>query len=347
MHKRARLCQSDDPNKTIASFVRRGRQDEKLGSGTYGHVFMARDQDKLVAVKRFHTSQEHDLTQLHLNEMSIHSKLSHPNIVHLLEIVPGIDKDKPELYMILECMKHDLRGIIQNGVSLYVSKGQIKCYILQIACGLSYLHEKQIMHLDLKPENVLVSEVGVAKLADFGLSLDMTTFDTKQKKMPLEVVSLWYRSPELLLLSPTYSYSVDIWSLGCIMAELLLMSPLFPGHSPSNQLQLIYQCCGTPCKREWPGVDLLPGWKHFGPTKVQKKDLSQSLAHKKNYFSSGAIDLLKRCLTLNPEKRASAQEIMRHVYLLEETPVALKVEHMPKYPQSYFGKTIFKEGQKV
>ena len=328
--------------RTIGSFERRGQQH--LGSGTYGAVFMARDREnnnKVVAVKRFHTT-ELNLQHVVDNEMRVHAGLDHPNIVRLFEIVTGTDDREKEMFMILECMKHDLRGIIQNASKLYVSIRQLKCYMQQASQGVAYLHSVGVIHRDLKPANILISETGVAKLADFGLACKVEK-EEESKKKSYDVITMWYRPPELLLMATDYLYEVDVWSMGCIIAELLLLSPLFPATDPHNQLNLIWDCCGTPVENDWPDAQNLMGWKHFGPHvgKVVKRDLKAAFKEKAIYFTPGAINLMEGCLTLDPKKRMKASDIMHHPYLTEESPVALSPQHMPKYPASYFGKLTF------
>jgi len=325
--------------RAITAFERRGQHN--LGSGTYGAVFMARDKEnnsKVVAIKKFHTT-ELDLQHVVDNEVSIHQELDHTNIVCLLEIVTGTDERRPEMFMVLECMKHDLRGIIQNVTKLYVSIGQIKCYIQQASQGLAYLHSVGVIHRDLKPANILISADGVAKLADFGLACRVQ--DEQGKKMRSGVISMWYRPPELLLLAHQYSYEVDVWSMGCIIAELLLLSPLFPATDPANQLKLIWDCCGTPIENGWLDVQQLPGWKHYSPQKGISRDLRAIFSRNKCYFTDEAINLLDKCLALDPTKRLKSAEIHQHPYLISEPPYALLPHLMPKYGTSYFGKLAF------
>lgn len=331
--------------RTIDAFHARGH----MGSGTFGSVFMAHDKEnnRVVAVKRFHVTQNQGDMQLMVdNEVRIHEQLDHENIVKLLEIVSGAGNGDGtnssavtyDMFMVLECMKHDLRGIIQNASDLYVSARQMKCYIQQASKGLAYLHGAGYIHRDLKPDNILISESGQAKLADFGLACK----EDGRTNKPHEVITLWYRPPELNLLCQDYSYEVDIWSMGCIVAEVILQSPLFPGKDVPNQLDLIWACCGTPLENEWYQAKELAGWKHFAPIKSVRRDLKRAFSQN-SYFTPQAIALLDTCLALNPKKRITAAEIVTHPYLVEESPCAIEPALMPRYSKSYFGKTSFEK----
>ncbi len=167
------------------------------------------------------------------------------------------------LYLVFEYMEHDIHGLIDKRIALELP--QIKCIMLQVLEGLLYLHSHGVIHRDIKGANILLDNHGRVKLADFGLA---RKFDRRDgRNYTNRVVTLWYRSPELLLGSEHYNEAVDMWSVGCLFAELLTLRPLFPGDREARQLELIYEKCGVPTENEWPGVALLRHYKESLPKK--------------------------------------------------------------------------------
>jgi cyclin-dependent kinase 7 len=172
--------------------------------------------------------------------------------------------------------------------------------------GLVYLHDEQwLLHRDLKPSNVLISSAGVVKLADFGFARN---FGSPNVRMTPEVVTRWYRCPELLYSATQYTGAVDIWSAGCIFAELMLRAPLFPAESDMEQLQRIFAVRGTPSEESWPGVSALDAYVPFEPA------TGVPLAHIFRAASAEALNLLELCLALPPAGRCTAAEALRHAY---------------------------------
>eukprot|EP00826_Nyctotherus_ovalis_P021687 TRINITY_DN17041_c0_g1_i8.p1 TRINITY_DN17041_c0_g1~~TRINITY_DN17041_c0_g1_i8.p1 ORF type:complete len:228 (+),score=73.30 TRINITY_DN17041_c0_g1_i8:418-1101(+) len=201
-----------------------------------------------------------------LREIRILSHLNHPNVLSLLEVLvtQSLITQRNIIYLVFDYLEHDLHGLLDSHMELTVP--QIKCIMRQILEGVKYLHEHNIMHRDIKGANILLDNDGCVKLADFGLAkrLEHTKGNHTNR-----VVTLWYRSPELLLGSDRYNTAIDIWSVGCCFAELLTLRPLFPGNKEHRVLELIYEKCGTPTEKVWPGVTQLRNYKQLGPKKPQ------------------------------------------------------------------------------
>jgi len=227
-----------------------------IGNGAYGTVYKARDRvsDKIVAIKKVKLALTEDGVPMSvLREISLLKQLgksNHPNIVRLLDICHGQRMEmgrEMNLFLVFEHVDQDLNLYIEKCPPPGLAPERIKDIMWQILSGVDFLHSHRIVHRDLKPQNILVSRDGHVKLADFGLAriYDFSSLLTTV------VVTLWYRSPEILL-GTTYATPVDIWSCGCILAELYLRKPLFPGQYEIDQLGKIFGILGTPSESEWP-----------------------------------------------------------------------------------------------
>ena len=201
---------------------------------------------------------------LGLREISILMSCNHENIVKLREIAVG--KSLENIFLVMSYCEQDLASLLDNMQSPF-SESQVKCIMLQVFQGLQYLHENFIVHRDLKVSNLLLTDKGCVKIADFGLA---RLYGLPLKPMTPKVVTLWYRSPELLLNSQTQTTAIDMWSAGCILGELLAHQPLLPGRSEINQLDLIIDLLGTPNANIWPEIETLPSLKEF-TLKIQRK----------------------------------------------------------------------------
>ncbi|KAI5181228.1 negative regulator of the PHO system [Nematocida sp. AWRm80] len=197
-----------------------------LGYGTYSMVYKGQDMinNAIVALKIIKISEEEGMPNTALREISIMKTLSHKNILSILDVI----HTETQLTIILEYAESDLRKLLTS--SAPINK---KSLIQQLVTGVAYLHQEHIVHRDLKPQNILVTKEGVLKIADFGLA---RSFEIKMPSYSSEVVTLWYRSPELLKGAKMYSYSIDIWSLGCIISEILTGNPLFTGNEKQDQI---------------------------------------------------------------------------------------------------------------
>lgn len=208
--------------------------------------------------------------------------------------------------MVFEYVEHDLAGLLDAKVPF--SEGQIKSFMKQLLGALKECHRLKILHRDLKASNLLITQQGVLKLADFGLSRFMQQGKTKYTN---RVITRWYRPPELLLGATEYTSKIDMWSVGCILGEMILgTKAVFPGQSELEQLDIIWKTCGTPTMESWPSVSNLPQWQQCKPKQECKRVVRERFSQ--THFSKEAIDLLDKLLLLDPEKRLSAEECLQH-----------------------------------
>ncbi|KAL0233455.1 hypothetical protein PCE1_001970 [Barthelona sp. PCE] len=276
----------------------------KLGEGAYGVVFKARDNEtgKIVALKKIRLDMPEEGTpSTTIREISLLRELStHPNVVPLLDVVHTDDR----LYLVFEYVEQDLRKHIDSFGKTKLELNLIKSYVRQMLEGLKYCHSRRVIHRDLKPQNILVNREGQLCLADFGLA---RAFSLPIRQYTHEVVTLWYRAPEILLGTAHYSLAVDLWSVGAIFAELVNKSPLFPGDSEIDELFKIFKVCGTPTEDTWPKVTELPDFNSMFPV-FQPTDLSRICPD----LDDLGLDLLGKLLELDPVKRISAKDALEH-----------------------------------
>lgn len=212
------------------------------------------------------------------------------------------------LYLIFEFLSMDLKKFIDNiGPGKYMDPMLVKSYLYQINQAILYCHQRRVLHRDLKPQNLLISSTGNIKVADFGLG---RAFGVPVRVYTHEVVTLWYRSPEVLLGGSRYSCPIDIWSLGCIFSEMATKKPLFQGDSEIDQLFRIFRVLKTPTEETWPGVSSLPDYKPTFPNWTSYNLAAQV----KNHLSSDGLNLLQEMLIYDPVKRISAKRIVNHPY---------------------------------
>ncbi|KAL7066446.1 putative cyclin-dependent protein kinase 3 [Cryptosporidium serpentis] len=284
-----------------------------IGEGTYGIVWegMRKDTGMMVALKKIRFDSDDILDEVGLPSTAIREivllrELKHNNIVGLLEVAcTGM-----QLWLIFEYCETDLRRYLRLNRKKGLSISQVKSLLYQLLSGLAYCHGRRILHRDLKPQNLLLSDSGnVLKIADFGLA---RSFTPPLKPNTHEVVTLWYRAPELLLGQRCYCCSVDLWSVGCIMIEMLSGKPVFPGDSEIDTLFYIFRLLGTPSETVWPGVSKLPCYKNVFPQwKVNPKHNLHSLLPNLDQIG---IDLLLKFLQYSPQRRISAYEALHHAW---------------------------------
>lgn len=310
---------------------------EQIGEGTYGQVWMARDRqtDEIVALKKVRMDNERDGFPITaVRELKLLKSLQHDNIVNLKEIVVGKNRGKEgsktsagkhQIYMVFEYMDHDLTGLMDTP-SIKFTEAQVKTYAKQLLQGLWYCHQREILHRDIKGSNLLIDNQGNLKIADFGLA---RTYDDYNPKYTNKVITLWYRPPELLLGATEYGPAVDMWSAGCLIAELLLRKPLLPGKNEIQQAELIFTICGSPTEESWPGWTSLPS-----AYMVQKMKYNGKLRQVLRGHTEGAIDLVEKLLTLDPSKRISAHDALYHSWFYSK-PYPTPREELPKYESTH------------
>jgi serine/threonine protein kinase len=282
---------------------------EKLGEGSYGIVFKAANKQSgaLVAIKKLRLDgMSEGVPATTIREITLLQELKHPFVVNLISVLSG----KRRVYLIFELLAKDLRMAIvdlaRNRQTLAFST--IKRYTKQMLTALWYSHNQRVVHRDLKPGNILVSEDGrCVKVADYGLA---RSFEMELTTYTHEVVTLWYRAPELLLGERHYTPAVDVFSVGCILAEMVNGRPAFRGDSDMAQLQKYFQALGTPTEATWPGVSQLRGHSANFPVLrgVPTKELALDL-------DDLGVELLGMMLRMNPAQRPTVAECLSHPWL--------------------------------
>eukprot|EP00301_Raphidiophrys_heterophryoidea_P005901 c12427_g3_i1.p2 GENE.c12427_g3_i1~~c12427_g3_i1.p2 ORF type:complete len:287 (-),score=66.51 c12427_g3_i1:121-981(-) len=268
-----------------------------------------------------------------LREVTTLLNLRHPNIVQVKEVVIGGSLDK--IFMVMEYMEHDVKGLIED-LKQPLSQSEIKCLLLQLLSAVDYMHENWVLHRDLKTSNLLMNNQGELKVCDFGLA---RKYGSPKRPYTDLVVTLWYRAPELLLGTLSYSTAVDMWSVGCIFAEFLLRKPLFPAKTELEEVDVIFKSLGTPTDETWPGFRTLPHakkirWHQYAGSNLREKFPVRSVSGSGSYLSDSGYDLLTRMLRYNPEERITAAEALKHEYF-SEAPRAKDPHMMPTFPESH------------
>ncbi|KAI9501589.1 cyclin-dependent kinase 5 [Coemansia spiralis] len=308
---------------------------EKLGEGTYGIVYKAqnRETNEVVALKRIRLDNEEEgVPCTAIREISLLKELKHPNIVGLFDVL----HTEKKLTLVFEFMDSDLKKFV-DAYGGDLDPLTVKHLLYQLLCGIAYCHRNRVLHRDLKPQNLLINKRGDLKLGDFGLA---RAFGIPVRSYSHEVVTLWYRAPDVLMGSRQYDTSIDIWSIGCIFAEMATGRPFFAGTSIDDQVLHIFKIMGTPidspssdvsspsaqqqqqqqngsgepdyARRLWPGCAQLPDWKRSFP--IYPGVALEPLLPK---LSAKGIDLLRRLLEYAPEKRISAEQALSHPYFDE------------------------------
>jgi serine/threonine protein kinase len=237
-----------------------------------------------------------------LREISLLKELQHPNIVVLKDVL----QTDGRLYLVFEFLDKDLKRYLDS-VDGMLDPMLVKSYTLQLLRGVAFCHMRGVMHRDLKPQNLLVTKDGVLKVADFGLA---RAFCPPIRPLTHEVVTLWYRPPEILLGSQTYAPPMDMWAVGTIIAEMVTKKPMFPGDCEIDELFKIFRLLGTPKDIDWPGVSNLRDYNASFPD-WPKLNLAKFVPG----IDEPGLILIDHCLKYNPSDRISAKQALNHAFL--------------------------------
>ena len=315
---------------------------KQVGKGTFAEVYKAlykkdEEQPRIVALKKINIFEERGFPITTIREILIMKNLNHKNILKLEEILytqPKEKKKRGNVYLVFPYMEQDLSGIRTIGHLFNMS--QIKYIFYQIMSGIAYLHKCKIIHRDIKCSNILMNSKGDICIGDFGLARrDNQDYN---KRYTSTVVTLCYRAPEILLGSREYGPAVDIWSAGCVFAELLTGNILFMRNDKEkDQIDKIFSICGTPNDKTWPGVSQYPKYKSLQKTDY-KNSLRECFKDNKN-VDDATFDLINKLLELNPKTRITAEEALKHDFFKTE-PKMCTPEELPKLDEVHEYQTV-------
>ncbi|GLT59649.1 hypothetical protein SLA2020_324570 [Shorea laevis] len=299
---------------------------DKIGQGTYSNVYKAKDTltGKIVALKKVRfDNMEPESIRFMAREILILRRLDHPNVVKLEGLATS--RMSCSLYLVFEYMEHDLAGLAASP-TINFTESQVKCFMHQLLSGLEHCHNYYVLHRDIKGSNLLIDSGGVLKIADFGLA----SFFDPNKKQPMtsRVVTLWYRPPELLLGATDYGVGVDLWSAGCILAELLAGKPIMPGRTEVEQLHKIFKLCGSPSDEYWK-KSKLPHATIFKPQQSYKRCIAETFKD----FPQSSLPLIETLLAIDPAERQTATAALGSEFFTTK-PYACEPSSLPKYPPS-------------
>ncbi|KAH8131765.1 cell division cycle 2-like [Trichoderma asperellum] len=336
-----KLLRFDPPSSSSLAPSRSVDHYDKLNDieeGTYGFVARATElaTGRVVAIKRLklEPGDPNGLPVTGLREIQILKRCRHRNVVKLEEVVVGNDVGKPDnsIFLVLEFVEHDLKSILDDMPEPFLSS-EVKRLLLQLASGVAYLHDNYILHRDLKTSNLLLNNRGLLKIADFGMARYV---GEPAPKLTQLVVTLWYRSPELLLGTRSYGAAVDMWSVGCIFGELIAREPLLQGSNEVDQISKIFELCGFPTEESWPSFRRLPNARSLRLPKQSPLATGSVIRAKFPNLTTAGASLLNALLALDPDKRPSAKEMLEHEYFRQDPK--------PK-PESLFPTFPSKAGQ--
>jgi len=307
----------------------------KLASGTYGTVYRAIDRKskQLVALKKIKMDQSRDGFPItSLRELSLLQECAHVNVVEAREIVVS-KKTIRDVYMVMDFCDHDLSAIQKIKPQPFIPS-ELKCVMQQLLRGVEHMHENWMIHRDLKPSNLLLTSKGIVKICDFGMA--------RRYGSPIEAYTpncctLWYSSPEMLLKANTYDQKIDMWAVGCILAELVLGRALFRAGNDFEQIKNFCKVLGTPTEASYPGwnnLEMVKKWEFKMEPRTLLKlfhGAGPSLTRSCNLTSQG-FALLESLLHWDPQQRLNASEALDHQWFME-SPKAVKHQFLPTFPK--------------
>ncbi|GAB7346238.1 hypothetical protein MBLNU457_4968t1 [Dothideomycetes sp. NU457] len=319
------------PSRSVELYDRLNHIEE----GTYGFVSRARNvsSGEIVAIKKMKRDvrDTSGVPVTALREIQTLQASRHRHIVQLHEVVHGSTADPDAIYLVMELLEHDLRGLMEDMAEPWLPS-EVKTLMLQLTSAVEYLHDHWILHRDLKTSNVLMNNRGQIKLADFGMA--RFTSDPPPRNLTSLVVTLWYRAPELLLGETEYGFEIDLWSLGCVFGELLTKEPLLQGKNEVDQLAKTFDLTGLPTEKTWPSFRRLPHARTLHlppPSSLTATQTSSKIRRQFPYLTTAGVDLLSSLLSLNPASRPSATAVLAHTYFTED-PRPKNTAMFPTFP---------------
>ncbi|KAL3462582.1 hypothetical protein BJX64DRAFT_139273 [Aspergillus heterothallicus] len=307
---------SEEFAKSDSVYYRKPGNESVIGAGTYGKVFKAIHvyTQRKVALKKIRMEGEKDgFPVTAVREIKLLQHLRNHNVVSLLEVMV----EKNECFMVFEYLSHDLTGLI-NHPTFTLTAAHKKDLAKQMFEGLNYLHHRGVLHRDIKAANILISNQGQLKFADFGLA----RFFSKSRQLDYtnRVITIWYRPPELLLGETQYGPAVDVWSAACVYVEMFTKKAVFPGEGGEiSQLDKLYHTLGTPTRAEWPNIVEMPWFELMRPTERRKRIFEDVY---RDTLSSAALDMISQIFHYDPSKRPTAEDVLAHSYFHSEEPSA-------------------------
>lgn len=280
---------------------------QNIGSGTYGTVYLAKNPETgaTVAIKKIRLDSDGEgVPSTALREIGCLKAVTHPNLVTLHEVMY---KEGKHLSLVFEHMKYDLRKYLDS-LDGHLSMDEVRVLSYQMLNGIEHCHRNRILHRDLKPQNLLIDSSGRLKVADFGLA---RFFQYPIRTHTHEIITLWYRPPEVLLGCKRYDTSIDVWSAGVIIAEMITKKPTFPGDSEIDELFKIFRVVGTPTSDIWPSATRFRDWQAVFP-QWDPTEWYNVIPRVANELT--AEDILTRMIALKPESRPSVGKLLTHPF---------------------------------
>ncbi|ANZ75806.1 BA75_01905T0 [Komagataella pastoris] len=287
-------------------------KEKKVGEGTYAVVYLGKQMpsERKIAVKEIKVGAFKDGVDMSaIREVKYLQELKHQNVIELVDVFD----EEGNINLVLEFLPMDLEIIIKD-TSLLFQPGDVKSWMLMTLRGLHHCHRNSILHRDLKPNNLLISPDGELKIADFGLARSLSQ---PNERLTSNVVTRWYRAPELLFGARHYTEVIDVWAVGIIFAELMLRTPYLPGKDDADQLTVTFQALGTPTEKTWPGVSALPLYKSLH---VYPEPSRAELLNRFGAASEEALNLMIAMTRMDPNKRCTTEEALVCKYFTEFPP---------------------------